>query len=329
MAFQLTGVCRTITCDHGDGHCGQRGSDNQAQQPPSEHGWPPDWDLTQPQTNRCHFEDNTEVIYSSSGRDYSSRKKKHFFVAIIIIVLITSSFGYIILHVFVVFLVNYWNSRLTVLKSRSMADKKKALRERSVWQQGTAARLWIRISYMSWSNFVVLLFPVSCVCFSALCAPRLSSISYQPCVYLSLSSHIFVSSSVLFPWVSCSVLPSYVSLSHLLFPICLFVFGCTLFRFCVCSLHFVFHRFLYFTFFFFFYQNSLVVQLPACLCVYRLDPLFTGQYNPTSKDLQYPLKGKTVLLPLYHYKIKYSELGTWKEKWGGRKQNCPFIHWQL
>ena len=184
MAFQLTGVCRTITCDHRDGHCDQLGSVNQAQQPPSEHGWPPDWDSTQLPTNRCLFEDNTEVIYSSSpNRDYNSRKNKYFFVAVIIIFLITSSFGYIILHVFVVFSVNCWNSRLTILKSRSVADKNKALKERSVWLQGMAARLWIRISYMSWSNLVVLLFPVSCVCFSALCAAWLSSISYQPCVY--------------------------------------------------------------------------------------------------------------------------------------------------
>ena len=155
-------------------------------------------DSTQPQTNRCHFEDNTEVIYSS------------FFWL--------SSFGYIILHVFVVFSVNCWNSRLTVLKSRTTADKNKVLKERSVWRQGTAVTLWIKISYMSWSNYVVLLFPVSCLTFYShplsvfpptvlqACLLLVTSPVYiSPCLPVSLSVLLFcfLESPVLFcPHVS-------------------------------------------------------------------------------------------------------------------------------
>lgn len=72
-----------------------------------------------------------------------------------------------------------------------------------------------------------------------------------------------------------------VSLSHLLFPISLFVLGCTLFRFCVRSLHFVFHRFLYFSFFFFIRARLLFSYLPACVSSVWILSLQSNFKNPT------------------------------------------------
>lgn len=127
------------------------------------------------------------------------------------------------------------------------------------------------------------------------------------CPYLPISLSVLLFCFLESPVLFChhmSPFPIFCFQSVFLFLVVL----CFTFVFVLCILYFI--DFCISLFFFFLIKTRLLFKLPACLCVYRLDPLFTGQYNPTSKDLQYPLKGKTVLLPLYHYKIKYSELGT-------------------